>query len=111
MPATAQDLVALAENEDFLRRATVAFANVAHSVLTPGQNPPPATDRLKQLEVLRTISGLAKLRELVNASTGLIVGAPEVIAAGANVTDADLVKVAQRILLAFQEFATLGGRP
>jgi hypothetical protein len=107
-----QDLV----EDAFKDRVVLAFATVAYAVATaaPDPNNPTPTDvRKAQLAAVRFLADdPAKARQLADRSLLLIAGAPEVQAAAADVsqvTQADLVKIAGKIMKAYGEYAQLGG--
>ncbi len=106
---TPTEVLALAQDEAFLSRVTLAFATAAYGILAP-PNPAPADPvRLKQLQAARLVSEPGKTRELARQSLTFVLGAPAVIAAGAAVSDQDLATIVTTIVTATTEYAALGG--
>lgn len=102
----------LATDEIFLQRVALAYAAVAHAVLTTPDPAPPDAVRLKQLEAVRKLGSVTQVRSLAAESLALVIGSPEVLAAIATNTlpsDADLLTVCERVLEAYTEYAALGG--
>lgn len=102
----------LATDETFLQRVALAYASVAHAVLTTPDPAPPDAVRLKQLEAVRRLGSVGQVRTLAGDSLALVLGSPEVltaIATNTTVADADLLTVCERILDAYTEYAALGG--
>jgi hypothetical protein len=105
---TPVELFALARDEAFTMRVTVAFAGVIYALLTVTTKADPEI-RKKQLEAIRKLSAPDKLKELTLASMSLVIGAPEVQVAGAAVTDPNLAVVVGKIAEGLSEYAALGG--
>lgn len=102
----------LATDETFLQRVALAYASVAHAVLTTPTPAPPDAVRLKQLEAVRRLGSVGQVRALAGDSLALVLGSPEVLTALATntpISDANLLTVAGRILTAYTEYAALGG--
>lgn len=98
----------LTKDPDFLARIKLLFAAASYQSAITSEGKAPDV-RLRELQGL--VQALAPVQAdfLVQKAALLVVGSPEVMAAGAEVSDQDLASVVGRVLAAFQEYSALGG--
>lgn len=102
-------LLDLTTDPVFLQRIKEAFAAAAYQVVTtPDPNLKPEQRKAQLLGLLQAIDP-GKADELARKAALLIVGSPEVKAAGDKIDDDQLAVVIAKVLAAYQELAVLGG--
>ena len=110
--ATAQEILDLQTDPEFLARLTVAFSQVAYLAATSPVDPDTKPEQRKgRLEAVKFLvdAGPALAQEELKKSLMLVLGAPAIVANGAKVTDEELVEIAGKLLQTFEAFREAGG--
>lgn len=110
--ATALEILSLVTDPEFQARLTVAFSQAVYGTATAAADPneKPEATKARLLAAATVVRlGPAAAQENVKKSLLLVLGAPEIAANGAKISDEDLTAVVGKILTAFAQFAAVGG--